>query len=147
MWLSASVKQHAVHIHWVTGGFRCTTFPGLIMMHLSLCSFGSGAVLQLAEQMTSVDVVGNRCGFSCMADVLPKLVVTVLSCYNTPDVEKQEWTCVWCGGYEELVCSHLLGCPAMVTVAAFNPVSYSMKVLIVGFTFSNSSQRFAKARG
>ena len=35
----------------------------------------------------------------------------------------------------------------MVTVAAFDPVSYSMEVLIVGFTFSNSSQQFAKARG
>ena len=58
------------------------------MMHLSLCGFGSGAVLQLAEQMTSVDVVGNRCGSSCMADVLPKLVVTVLSCYNTCDVRR-----------------------------------------------------------
>ena len=60
------------------------------MMHLSLCSFGSGSVLQLAEQMTSVDVVGNRCDFSCVADVLPKLVVTVLSCYNTSESEKQE---------------------------------------------------------
>ena len=35
--------------------------------------------MQLAEQMTSVDVVRNRCGASCMAGVLPNLVVNVLS--------------------------------------------------------------------
>lgn len=53
------------------------------MMHPWLCKW---AVLQLAEQMTSVDVVRNRCGASCMADVLPKLVVNVLSWKTTCSV-------------------------------------------------------------
>lgn len=119
----ASVK-HVVHIHGSPVGSDELTSRDWLW-----CIFHSvvwkWAVLQLAEQMTTVDVARNRCGASCMVGVLPKLVVNVLSKKKTCDVEKQESICVWCSCHENrslLVFVRLSTSP--VPLVAFYPGSY-----------------------
>lgn len=84
-------------------------FPGRI----SLGGFWKRDVLHPAEQMTSVDVVRNRCGSSCMVDVLSNLGLNLSMprLQRPARVEEREWISVCFSCHDNRSCSVRQNCP------------------------------------